>query len=148
MCLHHLIDVVQSETEAGDAALAVLLMDGGTAELVEDNLLLLLRDADAVVAHLQQDVFVGVEGLDADLDVILRVFDGIVNEVGDGLREILLVGQHVLHLQIGGDRNGFGGFCLGFLHEVVDDGLDVDVPLVQDQFLVLQLRDSQQLVYL
>ena len=52
MSLHHLIDVVQSESEARDAALAVFLMDGGPSKLVEDNLLLLLRDTDAIVAYL------------------------------------------------------------------------------------------------
>ena len=47
---------------------------------------------------------------------------------------------------MGGDLDGFRRLRLGLLHEVVDDGLDMDVPLVQDQFLVLQLRDSQQFV--
>ena len=52
MGLHHLIHVVQSETKARDAALAVLLVYGGSPELVEDHLLLFLRHTDTVVTYL------------------------------------------------------------------------------------------------
>ena len=92
MSLHHLIDIVQPEAEAADTALAVLLMDGSTAKLIEDDALVFFRDADTIVAHLQQDVFLTVLRGDADLDIVFRVFDGIVDKVGDGFREILLVG--------------------------------------------------------
>ena len=78
MSLHHLIDVVQPEAEAADTALAVLLMDGSTAKLIEDDALVFFRDANTIVAHLQQDVFLAVLRGDADLDIVFRVFDGIV----------------------------------------------------------------------
>ena len=52
MCLHHLIYVVESESEAGYSSLAVLLVDGSSPELVEYHLLFFFCDADAVIAYL------------------------------------------------------------------------------------------------
>jgi hypothetical protein len=52
VCLHHLIHVVESESETGYSSLAVLLMDGSPPELVEYHLLFFFSDADAVIAYL------------------------------------------------------------------------------------------------
>ena len=146
MSLHDLIDVVQSEAEARDAALAVLLMHGSTAELVEDDALVFAGDADAVIAHLQQDVLVAALRRDADFDVFLRVLDGIVDEIGDGFGEILFVGEDVTFEQIHDEIDVFIRFGLRLLHDIIDDGFQVYVLFIQDEFLVFELRDGKQLV--
>ena len=110
MGLHHLIHVVQSEAEAGDTTLAVLLVDGSTSELVEDDALVFLRDANAIVVHLQQDVFVAVLRGDGDADLVLRVLDGVVDEVRDGFLEILLISQYMLAQQVDGKVDGLVSF--------------------------------------
>ena len=144
--LHDLIDVVQSEPEAGDAALTVLLVDGSTAELVEDDALILTGDADAVVAHLQKYVLVAVLSRDADLNVFLRVLDGVVDEIRDGFGEILFVGEDVTDEQIDDEIDVFVRFRLRFLHDILDDGLEVDILFVEDEFLVFELRDGEQFI--
>ena len=86
MSLHHLIDIVESKSEAWDAAFAVLLVNGCPAELIEDDVLVLFRDADAIVAYLQQYVFIRTVTGDADFDLVFLVFDGIVNQIWDSFR--------------------------------------------------------------
>ena len=122
-------------------------MDGRPSELVEYHLLLLLCHADTVVAHLQQHMFVGIPRLDLYPDLVLRILHRIVYQVSDGLGQILLIGQQILHFQTGGDLDGFRSFRLRLFHQIVDDRFDIDVPLIQDQFLIFQFRDRQQLVH-
>ena len=146
MSLHDLIDVVETEAEAGNSAFAVLLMDGRTPELVEDDALILTGDADAVVVHLQKYVLIAVLSRDADLNVFLRVLDGVIDEVGNGFGEILFIGEDVTDEQINDEINIFVRFRLRFLHDIVDDRLEVYGLLVEDELLVFELRDSEQLI--
>ena len=123
MGLHHLVYIVQSEAKARDAAFAVVFVDGSPSELVEDDVLVVLGDANAVVAHLKHVVFVcGMRG-DLDLNGIgLGVFDGVIDQVGDGLGEILLISHHMLCQQVDGKVDGLLRLGLGLLYEIIDDG--------------------------
>ena len=91
-------------------------------------------------------MLVRIKGLDAHIDVVLRVLNGIVYQVGDGLGHILFVSEDVFYFEVYADLDGLCGLGLRLLHEIIDDRLQVYLVLVQDELFILQLRDGQQLV--
>src|SRR5881397_2127556 len=79
----------EAETGAGEAALARL----GPEELREDPRLVLGRDADALVPHLDPDGAVVECAADLDHAALRRVLDGIGEQVRVDLREAVGVAE-------------------------------------------------------
>ena len=93
-----------------------------TVKLVEDMRQLFPRDADAVVLHLDDDVVAAIFCADDDLGISFAVFQGVVNQVGDGVADMDVVADDgvVLCHQVQYDfrvlrfRRQFVHLCRGF----------------------------------
>lgn len=113
MGFHHGFDRAESESEAFFAAAFV-----AAVEALPDAGEVVGGDAEAGVDDFDLDCVVGGVGGERDLAVLWGVFDGVIEEVCEGLLEADAVGGEG---DIGGEMAGEGdGFFLG------EDGVEVD----------------------
>src|SRR5262245_39416041 len=84
MGLHGIADEKQAKSAAAGLPLGM-----GPVELLEDGLLLLRRNADAVVLHLDEDVLVLVPQPDRDGVGITGILARVVHQVEKGLPDLL-----------------------------------------------------------
>ena len=106
-------DQRQAEAVAGGAARAV-----EADEAFQHVVAFVRRDAFAVIGDVDQDVVTAFFGAEADVAAAGRVFDGVIEQVGDGLRDELAVAHDV---EIGFDAGGEGVFAV-FAQDVVEFG--------------------------
>ena len=88
--LHHLGHIVETYAKA---FYVVDVAGGDTVEFFEDMFLVLLGDADAMVADTQLELSVNDGGGYGDVGCVGGVFYTIVNEVVDKIGEMQLVGH-------------------------------------------------------
>ena len=83
-------DVIQPEAEALDI---VNVARRHAVELIEDMRLRSTRDAHAVVGDAQDDPAAVPPGRNADMYLLAGLFQGIVDQVVQGMREVEAVGE-------------------------------------------------------
>ena len=89
VCFDDGFDIAKAQAKALD----VMKVTGmGPVEFLEDTALRLLAHAYAVVFDTDDQVFLRAMGNDADKQVLPGVFDGIVDEVGNDIRQVDLIG--------------------------------------------------------
>ena len=97
LCFDDRLDITEAEAETFYVVEVACM---GTIELFEDTALGLFAHAYSIVFDPDDEAFGGAVGRDFDQQVIFRIFDGVVDEVGDEVHEMHFIGLDQIDLCI------------------------------------------------